>query len=80
MILEKLNLHKEIRKEDHHEMILVDGASLSMNVDTGESAISTARGAAATGTGKTAIVEGLKYSSNKGWNKLSQSSLFGGLQ
>ncbi|GKD08806.1 hypothetical protein Tco_1188491, partial [Tanacetum coccineum] len=57
-----------------------DGVSWSMDVDTSESAISTALGAAATGTGETTIVGGLKYSSNKGWNKVSQSSLFGGLQ
>ncbi|GKG51701.1 hypothetical protein Tco_0544339, partial [Tanacetum coccineum] len=36
--------------------ILVDGASCSINIDTGESAKSTALGALATGTGKTAIV------------------------
>nr|GEY04836.1 uncharacterized mitochondrial protein AtMg00810-like [Tanacetum cinerariifolium] len=48
--------------------------------DTGESAKSTALGAAATGTRETAIVGGLKYSSNSGWNKRSQSSLGGGIQ
>ncbi|GJV89849.1 hypothetical protein Tco_1533787 [Tanacetum coccineum] len=36
--------------------------------------------AAATGTVDTTIVGGLKYSSNKGWNKVSHSSLFGRLQ
>nr|GEW41137.1 zinc finger, CCHC-type, retrotransposon Gag domain protein [Tanacetum cinerariifolium] len=46
-----------------------DGVSWSMDVDTGESTISTALGAAATGTVETTIVGGLKYSSNKGWNK-----------
>ncbi|GJT57831.1 hypothetical protein Tco_0992885 [Tanacetum coccineum] len=66
-ILLKLNL------PDHR--ILKDGGE-----DTGESVISTALGAAATGTIATVIVGGLKYSSNKGWNKVSQSSLFGRLQ
>nr|GEZ66001.1 integrase, catalytic region, zinc finger, CCHC-type, peptidase aspartic, catalytic [Tanacetum cinerariifolium] len=37
-------------------------------------------GAAETGTGETTIVGGLKYSLNIGWNKRSQSSLFGGIQ
>nr|GEW16607.1 hypothetical protein [Tanacetum cinerariifolium] len=60
--------------------ILVDGASWSMEVDTGESAKSTTLGAAATGSGETRIVGGLKYSSNIGWNKRSQSSLCGGIQ
>nr|GEW71896.1 hypothetical protein [Tanacetum cinerariifolium] len=44
--------------------ILVDGLSWSIDVDTEESAKSTALGAAATGTEDTAIVGGLKYSSN----------------
>nr|GEZ06960.1 integrase, catalytic region, zinc finger, CCHC-type, peptidase aspartic, catalytic [Tanacetum cinerariifolium] len=60
--------------------ILDDGASWSIDVDMGELAISTAHGAAATGTVETAIVGGFKYSSNKSWNKVSQSSLFSGLQ
>ncbi|GKE35667.1 hypothetical protein Tco_1454989, partial [Tanacetum coccineum] len=60
--------------------ILVDGASWSIDVDTGESAKSTALGASATGTREIVIVEGLKYSSNMGWNKRSQSSHGGGLQ
>nr|GEW72231.1 hypothetical protein [Tanacetum cinerariifolium] len=60
--------------------ILVDGASWSIDVDTGESATSTALGAAATGIGETTIVGALKYSSNIGWNKRSQSYLFGGSQ
>ncbi|GJU94900.1 hypothetical protein Tco_1319656 [Tanacetum coccineum] len=60
--------------------ILVDGASWSIDVETGESAKSPAHGALATGTGELAIVRGLKYSSNMGWNKRSQSSLGGGLQ
>ncbi|GJX58100.1 hypothetical protein Tco_0289490 [Tanacetum coccineum] len=60
--------------------ILDDGSSWSMDVDTVESAILIALGATATETVKTSIVGGLKYSSNKGWNKVSQSSLFGGLQ
>ncbi|GJZ89158.1 hypothetical protein Tco_0660940, partial [Tanacetum coccineum] len=47
---------------------------------TGESAISTTLGVGATGTRETAMVGGLKYSSNMGWNKRSQSSLFGRLQ
>ncbi|GKE49310.1 hypothetical protein Tco_1480568, partial [Tanacetum coccineum] len=57
--------------------ILVDGASWSIDVDTGESAISTALGATSTRIGETTMVGGLKYSSNMGWNKRSQSSLFG---
>nr|GEX84994.1 hypothetical protein [Tanacetum cinerariifolium] len=60
--------------------ILDEGASWSMDVNTCESAISIAVGTTATGTGETAIVGGLKYSSNKGWNKLFQSTLFDGLQ
>nr|GFA88635.1 hypothetical protein [Tanacetum cinerariifolium] len=53
----------------------------SMSYHTrGESAKSIALGALATGTGETTIVGGLKYSLNMGWNKLSQSSLFGRLQ
>ncbi|GJV49502.1 hypothetical protein Tco_1439714, partial [Tanacetum coccineum] len=44
--------------------ILVDGASWPIDVDTGESAKSTALGATATRTGKTSIIGGLKYSSN----------------
>ncbi|GKB16950.1 hypothetical protein Tco_0850873 [Tanacetum coccineum] len=40
-----------------------------MDVDTGESAISIALGASATGTVETIIVGGLKYSSSKDWNK-----------
>ncbi|GKG57499.1 hypothetical protein Tco_0584925, partial [Tanacetum coccineum] len=44
--------------------ILVDGASWSMEVDTGESAKTAALGAAATGTGETTIDGGLNYSSN----------------
>ncbi|GJR86190.1 hypothetical protein Tco_0210201 [Tanacetum coccineum] len=60
--------NEEIREEDHHEnVILVDGASWSIDVDTGESAKSTALGAATTGTGETTIVGGLKYSSNIGY-------------
>nr|GFB34828.1 hypothetical protein [Tanacetum cinerariifolium] len=43
---------------------LVDGASWSIDVDTCESTKSTSLGASATGTGETAIVGGLKYSSN----------------
>ncbi|GKE72387.1 hypothetical protein Tco_1534428 [Tanacetum coccineum] len=58
----------------------VDGASWSIDVDTGESAISTTLNAATTGIGETTMVGGLKYSSNMGWNKRSQSFLFGGLQ
>ncbi|GJV43790.1 putative ribonuclease H-like domain-containing protein [Tanacetum coccineum] len=59
--------------------ILVDGASWSIDVDTGESAKLTAHGATSTGTGETAIVGGLKYSSNIGVNvvpsKLGERSL-----
>ncbi|GKB53381.1 hypothetical protein Tco_0904134, partial [Tanacetum coccineum] len=54
--------------------ILDDGASWSMDVDTCESAISTALGAVATGTGETTIVGGLKYSLNKGWNNVWNES------
>nr|GEV98135.1 hypothetical protein [Tanacetum cinerariifolium] len=46
--------------------MLNDGASWSIDVDKGKSAISTALGAAATRTIETTIVGGLKYSSNKG--------------
>nr|GEV31591.1 hypothetical protein [Tanacetum cinerariifolium] len=46
--------------------ILVDGAYWSINVDTRESAKSTALGAATTGTRETTNVRGLKYSSNIG--------------
>ncbi|GKE21873.1 hypothetical protein Tco_1433385, partial [Tanacetum coccineum] len=60
--------------------ILVYGLSWSIDVHTGESAKSIALGATATGTGETAIVGGLKYSSNIGWNKRSHSSLGGGIQ
>nr|GEW55638.1 hypothetical protein [Tanacetum cinerariifolium] len=42
--------------------ILVDGASWSIDVDTSESAKSTALGAASTGTRETAIIGGLKHS------------------
>nr|GEX68269.1 hypothetical protein [Tanacetum cinerariifolium] len=44
--------------------ILIDGASWLINVNTRESAKSTALGAAVTRTGDTTIVGGLKYSSN----------------
>nr|GEZ60479.1 hypothetical protein [Tanacetum cinerariifolium] len=44
--------------------ILVDGASWLIKVDTGESAISTALGIAATLTRETTISGGWKYSSN----------------
>nr|GEU35535.1 putative reverse transcriptase domain-containing protein [Tanacetum cinerariifolium] len=54
--------------------------SRSIDVDTCELAISTALGSTAIVTGETTIVRGLKYSSNMGWDKRSQSSLFGGLQ
>ncbi|GJX52254.1 hypothetical protein Tco_0280623 [Tanacetum coccineum] len=46
--------------------ILVDGASWSIDIDISESTKSTVLGAAAIETGKTAIVGGLKYSSNIG--------------
>nr|GEU91260.1 putative reverse transcriptase domain-containing protein [Tanacetum cinerariifolium] len=46
--------------------ILVHGASWSIDVDTEESAKSTALGATARVTGDTSIVGGLKYSSNIG--------------
>ncbi|GKG42888.1 hypothetical protein Tco_0479572, partial [Tanacetum coccineum] len=44
-----------------HLEILVYGASWSIDVDTCESAISTALGASATGIGETVSVGGLKY-------------------
>ncbi|GKF57203.1 hypothetical protein Tco_0170740, partial [Tanacetum coccineum] len=46
--------------------IVVEGASWLMEIDTGESANTSALGAAASGTRETAIVRGLKYSSNIG--------------
>nr|GEY31871.1 hypothetical protein [Tanacetum cinerariifolium] len=46
--------------------IVVDGSSWSIDVDTGESAKSTALGATTTGTGETSIDGGVKYSSNIG--------------
>nr|GEW96028.1 hypothetical protein [Tanacetum cinerariifolium] len=49
-------------------------------VYTGESVISTALGATATRTRETALVGGLRYSSNMGWNKGSQSFLDGVIQ
>ncbi|GJU96410.1 hypothetical protein Tco_1321166 [Tanacetum coccineum] len=70
-ILEKSSLHEEIREVDHHEnmVILVDGASWSINVDTGEWAKSTALGALASGTREAAIVGGLKqgYKQREAW-------------
>nr|GEW13264.1 hypothetical protein [Tanacetum cinerariifolium] len=51
-----------------------------MVVDEGELAKSTAHVATATGTREIALYGGLKYSSNMGWNKQSQSFLFGGLK
>nr|GEZ05038.1 hypothetical protein [Tanacetum cinerariifolium] len=51
-----------------------------MVVDEGEAAISTAFNTIATGIEKTALDGGLKYSSNMGWNKRSQSVLFSGLK
>ncbi|GKE75807.1 hypothetical protein Tco_1537848, partial [Tanacetum coccineum] len=49
-------------------------------LNTGELAKSTTLDAAATGTRETAIVGWLKYSSNMGWNKRSQSFIGDGLQ
>ncbi|GJY48819.1 hypothetical protein Tco_0438775 [Tanacetum coccineum] len=60
--------------------VLDEGSSRSMVVDEGEPAISIALGATATGTGETTLCGGLKYSSNMGWNKRSQSFLFDGLK
>nr|GEX83921.1 hypothetical protein [Tanacetum cinerariifolium] len=40
--------------------ILVDGASRSIDVDTNDSVVTTTLGAAATGTGETIIVGGMK--------------------
>nr|GEX06933.1 uncharacterized mitochondrial protein AtMg00810-like [Tanacetum cinerariifolium] len=60
--------------------ILVDGASWSIDVDTCQLAKSTTLSAATIRTGETSIVGGLKYPSNIGWNKISQSSLGGGIQ
>ncbi|GJR30599.1 hypothetical protein Tco_1106831 [Tanacetum coccineum] len=45
-------------------MTILEKSSLYEEIHTGESVKSTALGAAATKTGKTAIVGGLKYSSN----------------
>ncbi|GKC76758.1 hypothetical protein Tco_1127532 [Tanacetum coccineum] len=70
-ILEKSSLHEEIREEDHHENVVF----LSIDIDTGESAKSTALGAATLRTRETAIVGGLKYSSNIGWNRRSNHLL-----
>ncbi|GJX11198.1 hypothetical protein Tco_0201057, partial [Tanacetum coccineum] len=60
-------------KKGHRSHLLLDDpyASWPMDVDTGESAISIALGASATGTIETIIVGGLKYSSSKDWNKVS---------
>ncbi|GJR18866.1 hypothetical protein Tco_0967393 [Tanacetum coccineum] len=63
-IVEKFNLHEEFHEVDHHE-----SASWSIEVDTGESAISTALGVVATRAGETTLGGGSKYSSNIGWNK-----------
>nr|GEW71341.1 reverse transcriptase domain-containing protein [Tanacetum cinerariifolium] len=52
----------------------------SIDVDTGDSVVTTALSVAATGTRETTMVRGLKYSSNMGWKKRSQSSLLSGLQ
>ncbi|GJR18928.1 hypothetical protein Tco_0967455 [Tanacetum coccineum] len=47
-ILENLILHEEFREEDHYEYgLLVDGASWSIEVDTGEPVGSAGLGAAA---------------------------------
>nr|GEX73630.1 reverse transcriptase domain-containing protein [Tanacetum cinerariifolium] len=51
-----------------------------LEFDTGESAKLTTLGAAATGTGGTAIVRGIMYSSNIGWNKRFESALFDRIQ
>nr|GEW53659.1 hypothetical protein [Tanacetum cinerariifolium] len=48
--------------------ILIDGLSRSIDVDTGDSVVSTALNAAATRTVETVVVGGLKYSSNIGVN------------
>nr|GFA38876.1 hypothetical protein [Tanacetum cinerariifolium] len=63
-------IHEEIHEEDHHENV-VFCTSWSIDADTGELAISTALGAGATETRKTAMVRGLKYSSNMGVKHLS---------
>ncbi|GJU09699.1 hypothetical protein Tco_1132095 [Tanacetum coccineum] len=61
MIHEKSSLHEEIHEVDHHENVVL------IDVETGDSVVSIALGAAATGTGETVVVGGLKYSSNMGW-------------
>ncbi|GJW38015.1 hypothetical protein Tco_0060935 [Tanacetum coccineum] len=53
-----------------------NGASWSIEVDTGELIGSTGLGAAVTGTRETTVGGGLKNSSNIGWNKISQSFLW----
>nr|GEV98084.1 hypothetical protein [Tanacetum cinerariifolium] len=59
----------ELRKLDSISYYARDGASRSIDVDTGESAVSTALGSAATRNEHIAIVGGLMYSSNMGRNK-----------
>ncbi|GJY61242.1 hypothetical protein Tco_0461899 [Tanacetum coccineum] len=56
------------------------GASLSIEVDTGEPVGSTGLRAAATGIRETTLRGGLKNSSNIGWNKISQSFLVGDIR
>nr|GEY41651.1 hypothetical protein [Tanacetum cinerariifolium] len=56
--------------------ILVDGASWSIDVDTRESAKSTALGAASTGTGETTIDGGVMYSLNIGFDPQLQVEHF----
>ncbi|GKD69531.1 hypothetical protein Tco_1323621 [Tanacetum coccineum] len=57
--------------------LLVEGAAWSMEVDEGELVGSASHGAAATET-EESLSGGLKYSSNIGWNNISQSFLVGG--
>nr|GEW41721.1 hypothetical protein [Tanacetum cinerariifolium] len=74
-------ISQDVQEMRYYEQTHVDDfQDNEIHSDTGESAISTTPGATATRTVETSIVRGLKYSSNKGWNKISQSSLFGRLQ
>ncbi|GKA66850.1 hypothetical protein Tco_0766658 [Tanacetum coccineum] len=58
----------------------VDGASWSMEVDTGESAKTTALRAATSRTGETTIVGGLKYSLNIGFETSPELDVAGVIQ
>ncbi|GKE45291.1 hypothetical protein Tco_1472575 [Tanacetum coccineum] len=57
--------------------VLAAGASCSMEVDKGVPIGLACLGAAAIGAGETTLYRGLKYLSNIGWNKISQSFFVG---